>query len=84
MYVGGPNSRKDYHMELGEEIFYQVKGDMCLPIIEKGVPKLVSIKEVSISQFCCRSVLLIFQPRARSLFFQLVSLIPHNASRFFV
>jgi len=45
MYVGGPNSRKDYHLELGEEIFYQEKGDMCLPIMERGIPKDVIIKE---------------------------------------
>ena len=45
MFIGGPNVRKDYHMEEGEEIFYQVKGDMVLKIVEKGVHKDVSIKE---------------------------------------
>lgn len=45
MFIGGPNVRKDYHMEEGEEIFYQVKGDMVLKIVEKGVHKDVPIKE---------------------------------------
>ncbi|XP_067901260.1 3-hydroxyanthranilate 3,4-dioxygenase [Heterodontus francisci] len=45
MFVGGPNERKDYHIEEGEELFYQCKGDMCLKIIEKGKHKDVHIRE---------------------------------------
>ncbi|XP_069810946.1 3-hydroxyanthranilate 3,4-dioxygenase [Dendropsophus ebraccatus] len=45
MFVGGPNQRKDYHIEEGEELFYQVKGDMCLKIIENGEHKDIHIKE---------------------------------------
>ena len=30
MIVGGPNSRKDYHVDEGPELFYQVEGDMLL------------------------------------------------------
>ncbi|CUG88342.1 3-hydroxyanthranilate-dioxygenase, putative [Bodo saltans] len=45
MIVGGPNQRKDYHLNLGEEIFYQIKGDMCLNVMECGEPKDVWIRE---------------------------------------
>jgi 3-hydroxyanthranilate 3,4-dioxygenase len=45
MFVGGPNERKDYHIEEGEEFFYMVKGDMCLKIMEKGIPRDIPIKE---------------------------------------
>ncbi|XP_056424121.1 3-hydroxyanthranilate 3,4-dioxygenase isoform X2 [Hyla sarda] len=45
MFVGGPNQRKDYHIEEGEELFYQLEGDMCLKIIENGEHKDINIKE---------------------------------------
>ena len=45
MVVGGPNIRKDYHINQGEEFFYQLEGKMILRIREKGKPKDICIKE---------------------------------------
>lgn len=45
MVVGGPNSRKDYHYDLGEEFFYQIEGDMLLKIKEGDEFKDIPIKE---------------------------------------
>jgi 3-hydroxyanthranilate 3,4-dioxygenase len=36
MVVGGPNSRKDYHDDPGEEYFHQIEGDMLLRTIQDG------------------------------------------------
>ncbi len=44
MVVGGPNSRKDYHFDEGEEFFYQVEGTMTLKIIENGKPRDIPIQ----------------------------------------
>ncbi len=45
MVVGGPNARKDYHYNEGEEFFYQVEGDITLKVIDNGTPRDVSIRE---------------------------------------
>lgn len=45
MVVGGPNARKDFHYNEGEEFFYQLEGDMQLPIIENGKQRVIDIKE---------------------------------------
>lgn len=36
MVVAGPNSRTDYHIEEGEEWFYQLEGRLTLRVIEDG------------------------------------------------
>lgn len=45
MVVGGPNSRKDYHYNEGEELFYQLEGNIVLKIIEDGQPIDIEINE---------------------------------------
>lgn len=44
MVVGGPNARKDYHYEEGEELFYQLEGDIVLKVVEDGKQKDIPIK----------------------------------------
>ena len=45
MVVGGPNSRKDYHWDEGEELFYQLEGDIKVQIQEDGRAVEVPIRE---------------------------------------
>ena len=45
MVVGGPNARKDFHYNEGEEFFYQIEGDINLPIIVDGEFRNVEIRE---------------------------------------
>lgn len=45
MVVGGPNARKEFHYNEGEEFFYQIEGDMELPIRENGKTKIIRIRE---------------------------------------
>lgn len=45
MVVGGPNSRKDFHYNEGEEFFYQLEGDINVKIIEDGKQVDVPIKQ---------------------------------------
>ena len=46
MVVGGPNGRKDYHWEEGEELFYQLEGDIQLKLIlPDGTRETVTVKE---------------------------------------
>jgi 3-hydroxyanthranilate 3,4-dioxygenase len=45
MVVGGPNSRKDYHYNESEELYYQVEGNIVLKIMEDGEPRDIPINE---------------------------------------
>ena len=45
MVVGGPNQRSDYHINPGEELFYQVEGNIVLKVIDEGKPRDVPIKQ---------------------------------------
>lgn len=45
MVVGGPNARKDYHYEDGEELFYQLEGDITVKIQEEGKAVDIKVKE---------------------------------------
>ncbi len=43
MIVGGPNSRQDYHVDEGPELFYQIEGRMVLQVIDGDERKDISI-----------------------------------------
>jgi 3-hydroxyanthranilate 3,4-dioxygenase len=45
MIVGGPNARKDYHVEDGEELFYQIEGDITVKVLEDGKPRDIVVRE---------------------------------------
>jgi 3-hydroxyanthranilate 3,4-dioxygenase len=44
MVVGGPNSRKDYHVDPAEEFFYQLEGEMVLRVVEDGRQRGIPIR----------------------------------------
>ena len=45
MVVGGPNQRKDFHIEAGEEFFYQIEGDITVRVMEEDGPRDIAIRE---------------------------------------
>lgn len=45
MVVGGPNARKDFHYNEGEEFFYQLEGDIVVTIQDNGKAVEVPINE---------------------------------------
>ena len=45
MVVGGPNARKDFHYNEGEEFFHQLEGDMILRVMDDGKVVDIPIRE---------------------------------------
>lgn len=45
MIVGGPNQRKDFHINPTEELFYQIEGDITLRIMEEHGPRDIPIRQ---------------------------------------
>ena len=45
MIVGGPNSRKDFHYNNSEELFFQLQGDVVVKIQDDGKIVEIPIKE---------------------------------------
>ena len=45
MVVGGPNQRTDFHVNPGQELYYQVEGDIVLRIKEAGQVRDIPIKQ---------------------------------------
>ena len=43
--VGGPNARTDFHINEGEEFFYQVEGDIRLRCLVDGEVEVIDIRE---------------------------------------
>jgi 3-hydroxyanthranilate 3,4-dioxygenase len=45
MVVGGPNSRRDFHVDPGEEFFYQLEGGITLATVQDGARVDIEIGE---------------------------------------
>lgn len=46
MLLGGPNKRRDFHVDPSEEIFYQIKGSCYVEVInDEGKREVVEVKE---------------------------------------
>jgi len=43
--VRGPNARNDFHIDPGDEIFYQLKGDITVRCIEAGKLRDITVRE---------------------------------------
>ena len=81
-FVGGPNQRKDFHIEEGEELFYMKKGSMELIVQEQGAFKTVAIQEGQVSEII--SYVFYFSVNVFVIFckvFLLPGKIPHSPQR---
>lgn len=45
MVIGGPNARKDFHVDVSEEFFYQIEGDITLRVFENGAFRDIPIRQ---------------------------------------
>ena len=46
MVIGGPNARRDFHIDPADEFFYQLEGDMVLEFIDdEGKRRRETIRE---------------------------------------
>ena len=46
MLLGGPNKRRDFHVDPSEEIFYQIQGSCYVEVINsEGKREVVEVKE---------------------------------------
>jgi 3-hydroxyanthranilate 3,4-dioxygenase len=45
MIVGGPNARKDFHVDEGPELFFQLEGEIVVTVLEEGRRRDVPIRE---------------------------------------
>lgn len=46
MILGGPNKRRDFHVDPSDEFFYQIKGDCFVEVInDEGKREVVTVKE---------------------------------------
>jgi 3-hydroxyanthranilate 3,4-dioxygenase len=44
MVVGGPNARRDFHVDPAEEFFHQLEGEMVLRVVEGGAMRELPIR----------------------------------------
>ena len=51
--IRGPNARNDFHIDPGDEIFYQLAGDITVQIMDNGKRRDVAVREGEV--FLCRA-----------------------------